>query len=170
MKLLYSQSTQQIKAYPRNDESPIIGLDPDYLVLEKIETDPPTYDPEAETISSTYMVDPGTLEYRQAWTATPIVPTPDWDGLYQTLLGSAVYQHLVGLALQHNAVDSALDKVIASISYGDKARSTVAYDAFQSAVSLLLYALGLVNQPLNDEHLDEIRSALDANNFEGIVL
>lgn len=96
---------------------------------------------------------------------------PDWDGLYQTLLGSTVYQHLVGLALQYNAVDSALDKTIAAIGYGDKKPdSTVAYDAFQSAVNLLLYALGLVQQTLSESHSLEIRQALDDNGFGSITL
>lgn len=126
----------------------------------------PDLDPESETFL--FKVVP---EY--APIIEPFIPPviPNWDGLYQSLLGSSVYQDLVGLALQFNPVDSALDKVIASINYGDKKPdSTVAYNAFQSAVQLLLYALGLAGQTLNVEQLAEIRGALDSNGFEGILL
>ena len=96
---------------------------------------------------------------------------PDWDGLYTSLLDSQVYQHLVGLSLQFTPVNSALDKVITAINYGDKKPdSTVAWDAFQSAVNLLVYALGLAGQSLSPDHLAEIRTALNNNGFEGIIL
>lgn len=169
-KLLYSQSTQQTFGYPRGDDEPVIGLDPDFLVLTRVETDPPEIT-ENQSLSSIFVVDIPSLEYRQQWTVVDNPSVPNWDGLYTNLLGSGVYQFLVGLSLQFTAVDSALDKVIAAVNYGDKnPDSEVAFDAFQSAINLLLYALGLVGQLLSAEQLAEVRGALDGNGFAGINL
>jgi hypothetical protein len=63
-KLLYSQTTQQTYPYPRNDDAPIIGLDPDFLILERVETTPPTYDPETEIITPNWVGASAAIYYR----------------------------------------------------------------------------------------------------------
>jgi hypothetical protein len=95
MKILYSQSTQQIKPYPRLDDVPIVGLDPDYLVLFRVNTDPPEYDTETEDLTSEYVVDIQRLEYRQEWTVTtkPIVITPSWDGFNEYMLTNSMFKN-----------------------------------------------------------------------------
>jgi len=83
-KLLYSQSTQQIYSYPRNDGLPIVGLDPNYLVLTEVPTPPPTdYNTETQSISDSWNVDVDSLEYRQVWTVTDLPdspPAPNYPG------------------------------------------------------------------------------------------
>ena len=91
-KLLYSQSTQAIKPYPRLDNQPIAGLDPDYLVLDKVEVAPISYDPATQSLSSTYVVDTDTLEYRQEWTVTDLPPTPDWDSFNAYMLSDPMFK------------------------------------------------------------------------------
>lgn len=71
-KILYSQSTQTTKSYPRTDDAPIVGLDSDYLVLTQVQTVPPVHDPGTQTVSSQYVVDTNALEYRQEWTVSQI--------------------------------------------------------------------------------------------------
>lgn len=91
-KLLYSQSTHSTYSYPRNDDQPVVGLDPDYLVLNKLDTPPPPYDPETETITNTYIVDVAALEYRQEWSVTPLPPKADWDGFNAYMLSDATFK------------------------------------------------------------------------------
>lgn len=91
-KVLYSQSTQAIKPYPRLDDAPIAGLDPDYLVLEKVEVVPISYDPATQSLSSTYVVDTDTLEYRQEWTITDLPLVPDWDGFNAYMLSDPMFK------------------------------------------------------------------------------
>jgi hypothetical protein len=82
-KILYHQPTQQVVPYPRNDDQPVAGLSSDYLLLERVETTPPTYDPETEIITPNWVVDLDALEYRQEWTVTSKPspePVPNWDG------------------------------------------------------------------------------------------
>jgi hypothetical protein len=91
-KLLYSQSTATIKPYPRLDDQPIAGLDPDYLVLDKVEVAPISYDPTMQSLSSTYVVDIDNLEYRQEWTVTDLPSVPDWDGFNAYMLTDPMFK------------------------------------------------------------------------------
>lgn len=91
-KLLYSQSTQVIKPYPRLDDQPIAGLDPDYLVLDKVEVAPPSYDPATQSLSSSYIIDIELLEYRQEWAVVDLSPVPDWDGFNTYMLSDPIFK------------------------------------------------------------------------------
>ena len=91
-KILYSQSTQTTKPYPRTDEGAVVGLDPDYLVLTQVQTSPPSYDPETQTVSSQYVVDTEALEYRQEWTASSRPPRPDWDSFNAYMLSDPTFK------------------------------------------------------------------------------
>jgi len=74
MKVLYNTESQAVSAYPRSDDEPVVGLDPIYLVLVKIETPAPS-----PTAVPTWEVDLDALEYRQSWTEPdPTPPAPDW--------------------------------------------------------------------------------------------
>lgn len=95
-KLLYSQSTKTIKPYPRLDDQPIAGLDPDYLVLDKVKVTPISYDPATQSISSTYVVDTELLEYRQEWTVNDLPPVPDWDGFNTYMLSDPMFKSYRG--------------------------------------------------------------------------
>lgn len=76
MKVLYNTESQAVSAYPRSDDEPVVGLDPIYLVLVKIETPAPS-----PTAVPTWEVDLDALEYRQSWTKPePPPPAPDWLG------------------------------------------------------------------------------------------
>jgi hypothetical protein len=99
-----------------------------------------------------------------------ILIQPDWNGLYKSLMVTEVYQHLVGLSSTITAVTSTLDKSVDAIQYGIMRPDDVdAFTAFQSALNLLFYSLGAVNQSLSPERLAQIRAALDSNGFEEIT-
>jgi hypothetical protein len=91
-KLLYSQSTATIKPYPRNDDQPVVGLDLDYLVLNKLDTPPPTYDAETETVTSNYIVDVAALEYRQEWSIIPLPPKANWAAFNTYMLSDETFK------------------------------------------------------------------------------
>lgn len=91
-KVLYSQSTQTTKFYPRTDEGAVVGLDPDYLVLTQVQTSPPSYDPETQAVSSQYVVDINAFEYRQEWTVSDLPPQPQWDTFNVYMLSDATFK------------------------------------------------------------------------------
>jgi len=98
------------------------------------------------------------------------ITLPDWNGLYKALMVAEVYQHLVGLSSTITAVTSALDKSVDAIQYGImRPDDADAFTAFQSAINLLFYSLGAVNQSLSSERLAQISAALDSNGFERIT-
>lgn len=99
----------------------------------------------------------------------PVVP--NWDGLYTSLMILPTYEYLVGLGTQYPGIGVEMGKVTSAILYGDRRPdSPIAFDAFQSSVNLLFYALGLASQTLTAQPLAEIRTTLDNNGFRGIVL
>jgi hypothetical protein len=118
-KLLYSQSTQQTLGYPRSDGEPVIGLDPDFLVLTQVNTDPPEIT-ENQSLSSTYVVDVNALEYRQEWAITtkPLPePVPDWDGFNGFILSNVEFNTYYGTGLgTAPAVTSSLPAALAQVS------------------------------------------------------
>jgi len=142
MKLLYSQSTQSTYPYPRNDGQPIIGLDPDFLILEKLPVSPPTYDEETEVITSNWEIDLDALEYRQEWTVTPKPtpePIPNWDGFNATMLGDASFNLATGTVMGiAPAVALALPAALTQVSTNGIAAFALTYGAFVSIASVPL--------------------------------
>jgi hypothetical protein len=174
MKLLYSQSTLQILPYPRNDDGEIIGLDSDYLVLTRVETRPLDYDAATQSISSEFIVDLDSLEYRQVWTVTDIEPTitaPNWGGFYDALIVTSTYQYLIANTVPHPSISGAMAAMGIAILQGQSDLSNPnRLEAFQASVSGVLAALSAVNLTLTPEMLAEVRSILDANGFNSEVL
>jgi hypothetical protein len=173
-KLLYSQSTQQTYPYPRNDDAPIIGLDPDFLVLERVETPPPTYNPETEIITLTWVVDVEALEYRQEWVVTdkpsPVV-VPNWTGFYDGLIVSATYNHLLGLTVPYPSISGVMAVMGVSLLQGQSDPNNPSrLAALQAAVSAILSVLNALEIPLTTEQLTEVRGLLDGNGFNEITL
>lgn len=98
-KLLYSQSTQQRYGFNRlNNEDPA-ELDPDILVLTRVEADPPEIT-ENQSLTFTYVVDVDSLEDRQVWTVTNNPPAPNWDGFNEAILSNVEFNMTTGAVLQ----------------------------------------------------------------------
>jgi len=133
-KLLYSQATATTHPYPRNDDAPIIGLDPDFLVLEKLPVSPPTYDPETEIITSNWVVDIDALEYRQEWVISdkPLPePIPNWDGFNAAILSNPEFNERTGVVLSvAPAVALAIPAALAQVESNGVSAFSIVYGAF----------------------------------------
>jgi hypothetical protein len=173
-KLLYSQTTQQTHPYPRNDDAPIVGLDPDFLILEQVETTPPTYDPETEIITPNWVVDITALEYRQEWVVSdkPVPePVPNWTGFYDGLIVSQTYNHLLGLTVPYPSISGVMAVMGVSLLQGQSDPSNPSrLAALQAAVSAILSVLSALEISLTTEQLTEVRGLLDENGFNEITL
>ncbi len=104
VKVLYSQSRNVKVDYPRVDDAPVEGLDPDYLVLNIVSTQPPAYDDQTEYLTESWAVDTQSLEYRQEWSVVakpPAPPEEGWDDFNATLLSDPLYHQAVGLCNQN---------------------------------------------------------------------
>ena len=80
--IIYNPQDQSIVEpiiFGKSDANDIIGLDPSFLILEKI-TSTPIYNPETEQAIESWTIDLPNLQYVQTWTIEPIVFQPDWAG------------------------------------------------------------------------------------------
>lgn len=81
-RLLYNPATAQLLPYPRQDDEPVIGLDPALVVLELIQLDPPSYDPATHRLEPTEAIDLQAGTVTRGWQVVPIAPAPpapDWE-------------------------------------------------------------------------------------------
>ena len=133
-KILYSQSIEQVKPYPRKDDQPVIGLDPDYLVLEQVETEQPAYDALTQTVTSTYVVDLDNLEYRKEWLIEAIPapePTPDWDDFNAAMLVDVNFNTYYGTGLQSApAITTSIPTALAQVATNGVASFSLTFNGF----------------------------------------
>ena len=99
----------------------------------------------------------------------PVVP--NWTGFYDQLLISSTYQSLYVKTITVPSISGAMAAIgIALVVGKDDPTSENKFNALQSAISGLLFALNELQILLTVEQLAEIRGLLDANGFQEITL
>lgn len=74
-KILYHIPTNTTRPYPRNDDEPVVGLDPDYEVFDIIQESKPTYDSSTQYLTETEVIDVTSKLVIRSWLINDI-PTP----------------------------------------------------------------------------------------------
>ena len=95
---LWDAETEEVLAYPRADDAPVIGLDPRFQVL-RIVREPKPEAPEGWSIRQQWSVDLAAGEWRHGWKLiepVPVPPAPDWRTFKRTLLGHPAINALLG--------------------------------------------------------------------------
>jgi hypothetical protein len=148
---LWDSITEQVLAYPRNDDEPVVALDPRYRVL-RIVREPRPDAPEGWGVRQRWSVDLTTGEWRQGWELielpAPAPPQPDYVGFYSDLLASATYQAVIGMPATAELA-RALAVFVSAIQ--DAMNYRVNPQAMQGAIWLLLGQVALT-----DEHVAEL--------------
>lgn len=67
MKILFHTPTQYLKSYPRADEEPVIGLDPDYDTFDLIQEAQPSHNPTTQYITATEVIDTAIKTVTRGW-------------------------------------------------------------------------------------------------------
>ena len=70
MKLLYNTLTERLQPYPRDDDEDVVGLSPEYLIMQVVNAAQPTFDAETEMLVSAQTVDTTTQTVTNGWTVT----------------------------------------------------------------------------------------------------
>ncbi|MEN9766839.1 MAG: hypothetical protein RLZZ32_799 [Cyanobacteriota bacterium] len=165
MLVLFDTETEQIRDYPRGDELPVEQLDPRYVVLRRVITERPDYDPATKWLRETRIVDLGAGEWRWGWVVEdlppPVPPGPDYAGFYGGLLSSQVYAGVV--ATQGKTGDQAAAMVVFLGAVQDALNGRENRQALQQAIWLLLGQL-----QLGTEGLAELQALLEAHFMAGI--
>ena len=92
-RLLYDTQTQALLPYPRQDDQPVVGLDPRYLVMTLIQEPQPEHDSATERLEPTEVIDIDVRTVERGWAVIPLAPpTPpeppaDWLGFAGWLYG-----------------------------------------------------------------------------------
>jgi hypothetical protein len=76
MKILYDTETQKLKAYPRSDDEPVVGLDRCYLVLELSQQEKPEHNPATHYLRRTESIDLDALQVTRGWGLGAHEPMP----------------------------------------------------------------------------------------------
>lgn len=93
-RILYDTTTASLVAYPRDDDGPVIGLDPRYLDLALIQEPAPPPPPPTQRLEATEEIDLNAGAVRRGWQVIDLPPPPppplppDW-ARFQAELQSA---------------------------------------------------------------------------------
>ena len=138
MKLLYDTTTSALVSYPRQDDGPVVGLDPRYLELTVVQEPQPSYDPATEQITPTEVIDLNALVVTFGWDVTPLpppAPAPDWATFKTQAIESAGLNAILADALVEAPVAaSALASAVLRAEQGDVADFRASWLAICAAV------------------------------------
>jgi hypothetical protein len=100
-RILYDTTTSDLVAYPRDDDGPVICLDPRYLEMTVVQEPQPSYDPATEQMEPTETIDLDALVVTRGWSVSPLpppTPTPDWATFKNTALSSSALNSILAAA------------------------------------------------------------------------
>jgi hypothetical protein len=166
MKLLYDTITATLRPYPRDDDGPVIGLDPRYLEMVVSQDPQPSYDPATEQLQPTEVIDTTAQTVTRGWDVLPLPPppppAPDWIGFYDALISSTVYASVLGQATQSTELVAYMVALSAALADAKAGRPNI--PAIQAAVDLVA-----TTAQLTDDERDEIQAMLTAANLDDII-
>lgn len=87
--ILWDTIEEKTIKYPRNDDEPVVGLDPRYQALKVIRDAAPTEIPEGMKIEQIIYTDFDAGEYHYGWKIVPVEPQiepPNWSRFKNSLL------------------------------------------------------------------------------------
>lgn len=87
-RILYNTATGLLHPYPRQDDEPVVGLDPRFSSLELIQELPPDHDPSTQRLEPTETIDLDAATVTRGWqlvTLPPPPPGPDWAQFRQAI-------------------------------------------------------------------------------------
>jgi hypothetical protein len=144
-RILYDLTSDLLVPYPRDDDGPVVGLDPRYVELDVIQETQPTYDPATQRLEPDELIDLDALTVTRGWQLVelpppppPTPPSPDYVGFYNSLLTSTAYQSVLQQAMTSTSPALATTIAVFASAIGEAMAGRVNQPALQSAVWLLL--------------------------------
>ena len=118
MRLLYNTLTEQLQPYPRNDDEDVVGLSPEYLIMQVVNAAKPVFDETTEVLVPAQTVNTITQTVTNSWTIAP-KPEPvslpvavSMRSLRLALIDAGLYQSVVAAI---NGIPDATEKLKAQI-------------------------------------------------------
>jgi hypothetical protein len=118
MKLLYNTLTERLQPYPRDDDEDVVGLSPEYLIMQVVNAAQPTFDAGTEILVPVQTVNTTTQTVTNGWTIAP-KPEPvslpiavSMRSLRLALIDAGLYQSVVAAI---NGIPDATERLKAQI-------------------------------------------------------
>lgn len=118
MRLLYNTLTERLQLYPRDDDEDVVGLSPEYIAMQVVNADQPTFDAETEILVPTQTIDVVDQTVTNGWTIAP-KPEPvsfpvavSMRSLRLALIDAGLYQSVVAAI---NGIPDEIEKLKAQI-------------------------------------------------------
>lgn len=92
MKILFHLPTQTLRAYPRQDDEPVVGLSADFEIFEVVQEDEPEYNSVTHHLEPTETINTETKTVLRGWAvvANSVVPITVTRAALKMALGQAV--------------------------------------------------------------------------------
>jgi len=81
MKILFYTPKQTLHAYPRNDEEPVVGLDPEYDTFDLIQEPEPEFNPATHWIEGTETIDLAAKTVSRGWKINALPDFKIWGNV-----------------------------------------------------------------------------------------
>lgn len=167
MKLLYDTTTATLAPYPRQDDEPVVGLDPRYLEMSVVQQGQPSYDPATEQLTTTEAIDTDARTVTRGWQVMPSPPppepAPDYVSFYSSLLTSNAYASVLQQSMTSDSPALATLIAVFVSAIGEAMAGRVNQPALQQAVWLLLG-----NVTATEADVAELQELLVASHLDGI--
>lgn len=118
MRLLYNTLTERLQPYPRDDDEDVVGLSPEYLIMQVVNAAQPIFDAETEVLVPAQTIDAATQTVTNGWEVKP-KPEPvqlpvavTMRSLRLALIDAGLYQSVVAAI---NGIPDATEKLKAQI-------------------------------------------------------
>jgi hypothetical protein len=85
MKILFHIPTETLTSYPRADDEPVVGLDPEYDIFDLVQELQPIFDPATQYLTPTETIDVPTKTVTRGWQIhdIPIPTTKIWANVQE---------------------------------------------------------------------------------------
>lgn len=108
MKLLFHIPTQTLKAYPRADDEPVVGLSAEYEVFEVIQELQPSFDATTHTCTAMENIDAQSKTVTRGWTVEEMPPRPKVWMNAQAFMAAFTMDEKAAIALSNDLTIAAL--------------------------------------------------------------
>jgi hypothetical protein len=154
-KLLYNTITTQLLAYPRQDDEPLVGLDPAMVVLELVEQAAPAHNPATHQLEQTDTIDLDTHTVQREWIAKPLpaqtLIEANFIGFYEAISTDPGVNSMLGSVLA--AVPALYGGLIVGLSRVSEGDTRLFLAAWSNVKALF---------PLQAELVDSLQAAATA--------
>jgi len=109
MKILFHTPSETLTTYPRADDEPVVGLDPEYDIFDVVQEPDVVYNPATQYISTTETIDVPSKTVTRGWQIHDI-PVPDYKiwANAQAFVAEFANEEKAGIALSTDPTVAAL--------------------------------------------------------------